>query len=134
MLIAVLFGGRFLLRQARLPLLAQPISNTAPVLVAEERVPRREPRPVAEERASRLAAEESAPPVYRPAPDHSPYVPASERSVYVQTPGRSAQTPVSDRICKHSAYLPPEPKPAVVRPCVVKGVVEPSFNGVLEAS
>lgn len=129
MFIALLFGGRFLLRQARLPLLAQPIANTVPPIVVEERAP----RVIVQERAPQLAVEESAPPVHKPKP---------VRSVYVQTPDRSAYTPASDhpaylpadRVCKHSAYLPPEPVPVKVRPCVVNGVLEPSFKGVLEPS
>ncbi|MBS1661784.1 MAG: hypothetical protein JST68_12125 [Bacteroidetes bacterium] len=92
MLVALILGGRFLLRQARLPLLAQPITETVP-----------------------QAVEEPAPPVYTPAP--APARPTPEIPAYATA---------SNRVCTHKAYLPPEPVPAVVRPCVVKGVLEPS--------
>lgn len=100
MFVALLIGGRFFLRQARLPLLAQPIT---------------------EEAAPSFAVE--SPKAPSAVPD-LPYVP--DNPVYIPEPDHSAYKPMAQRVCKHSAYLPPEPVPAVVRPCVVNGILEPS--------
>lgn len=104
MLIALLIGGRFFLRRTQLPLLAQPdVSPAAPA-------------PPANEKATVIKAQ-VPPPRHIPSPQPRSASPKPRvASSQPQVPSPKPQV----------ALLPPEPAPARVRPCVVKGVLEPS--------
>jgi hypothetical protein len=100
MLIALLIGGRLFLRRAQLPMPAQP--DASPAAPAADTF----------EKAAVLKAQ-IPPPRHIPSPKHIP------------SPGPRVTSPMAP-----VTQLLPEPSPAIVRPCVVKGVLEPHSEAV----